>query len=136
MYTVEGNTSDSVARRTYRLDDSSIYGYGRPNWGVESAPAQQETPAQKPAAQNPVSFTTKMYNVPLPLLKKGYKSPYVEAAQVLLVAHHCDVGKYGMDGQFGDDTEAAARKFQNESKLEVDGEIGGDTWAALHRFGG
>lgn len=34
--TIEGNTSDMVARRTYRRGDSSIAGYGRPNWVVVS----------------------------------------------------------------------------------------------------
>lgn len=33
VYTVEGNSSDMVAKRTYMLSDSSIYGYGRPEWG-------------------------------------------------------------------------------------------------------
>ena len=32
--TVEGNSGDSVAERTYRLDDASIAGYGRPNWAL------------------------------------------------------------------------------------------------------
>ena len=30
VYTLEGNTSNSVARRTYRLDSQNIYGYGTP----------------------------------------------------------------------------------------------------------
>ena len=30
VHTIEGNTSDSVARRSYRLDNSSIQGYGLP----------------------------------------------------------------------------------------------------------
>jgi len=30
VYTIEGNTSDQVARRKYKLSDKSILGYGRP----------------------------------------------------------------------------------------------------------
>jgi hypothetical protein len=30
VYTIEGNTSDSCARRTYRLDSASVMGYGMP----------------------------------------------------------------------------------------------------------
>ena len=30
VHTVEGNTSNSVARRTYWLDSNDIYGYGTP----------------------------------------------------------------------------------------------------------
>ena len=38
--TIEGNTSDRVARRTYRLGSSSIDGYGRPKYDVStSSPA-------------------------------------------------------------------------------------------------
>lgn len=35
VYTVEGNSSNSVARRTYALGDKTIYGYGRPAYDVE-----------------------------------------------------------------------------------------------------
>jgi cell wall-associated NlpC family hydrolase len=33
IHTIEGNTSDSVARRTYRPDSASIQGYGVPIYG-------------------------------------------------------------------------------------------------------
>ena len=32
VYTIEGNSSDSVALRRYSLDNSDIYGYGRLDW--------------------------------------------------------------------------------------------------------
>ncbi len=35
VYTIEGNTSDMVARRTYSLTDSYIVGYGRPDYDPE-----------------------------------------------------------------------------------------------------
>lgn len=37
VYTIEGNTSDQVARRTYSLTDTSIVGYGRPLYGQTTA---------------------------------------------------------------------------------------------------
>lgn len=39
VYTIEGNTSDQVARRTYALNNSSIVGYGRPKYDTESEAA-------------------------------------------------------------------------------------------------
>ncbi len=36
VYTIEGNTSDRVARRSYALTDRSIVGYGRPAYDGES----------------------------------------------------------------------------------------------------
>ena len=35
VYTIEGNTSNGVYRRTYTLDDANIAGYGRPNYDPE-----------------------------------------------------------------------------------------------------
>ena len=35
VYTIEGNSSNQVERRTYRLTDSSISGYGRPRYDAE-----------------------------------------------------------------------------------------------------
>lgn len=38
VYTIEGNTSNQVARRTYALNNSTIVGYGRPKYDAESVP--------------------------------------------------------------------------------------------------
>lgn len=39
VYTIEGNTSNRVARRSYALTDTSIVGYGRPDYGtVDNTP--------------------------------------------------------------------------------------------------
>lgn len=45
VYTIEGNTSDQVARRTYALSNSKIVGYGRPKYDAEGTamPAQPTT---------------------------------------------------------------------------------------------
>lgn len=32
VYTIEGNSNNSVAERKYRLTDNKIYAYGRPDW--------------------------------------------------------------------------------------------------------
>ena len=126
VYTVEGNSSDSVARRTYRLDDSSIYGYGRPNWGtpIDISP--------KPAT--PV----KMCSPKIPMLEKGSENGYVKTLQILLgergFTYGGDIGANGEetpDGQFGSATEASVKEFQQKTHLEVDGVVGADTWAAL-----
>lgn len=49
VYTIEGNTSDCVARRSYALGSSKIVGYGRPKYDAEtggSTPAPAPTPSQ------------------------------------------------------------------------------------------
>ena len=142
VYTVEGNTTDSVGRRSYALNDSSIFGYGRPNWGTpdsssddgkdNNVPTTPQKPAQKPTAH--------LYDVKLPLLKQGDKGGYVKTAQLLLIARGYDCGNKPLlgaekpDSDFGKATARAVGFFQSKAGLEVDGEIGGATWAALLNF--
>lgn len=42
VYTIEGNSSNKVRRRTYKLSDSTIYGYGRPWYDGDTAPQEPE----------------------------------------------------------------------------------------------
>lgn len=144
--TIEGNTSDMVAKRIYKLSDPNIFGYGRPNWGTQETSSdantgnnttQQETP-QKPA-EEPKKY---QYNIRLPLLMIGDKGGYVKAAQTLLIARGYDCGNRPLlgigtekaDGDFGQATERAVAEFQAACSLEKDGEVGGQTWAALLKF--
>ena len=45
VYTIEGNTSDQVARRSYALNNSRILGYGRPAYDAEGTAATPDAPA-------------------------------------------------------------------------------------------
>lgn len=121
--TIEGNTSDMVAERQYPLNSPKIFGYGRPRWDGEDAPA-------------PV--VTKLYNVQLPLLKEGSVGGYVKTAQTLLIArgYSCGgkkplFGEEKADGEFGQKTSEAVAAFQKDNGLLADSEIGGDTWSVL-----
>lgn len=138
--TIEGNTSDVVARRTYAHDSPAIAGYGRPRWDVVSDDDSPETPQieepthEKPHEQEVVMNCT----IKLPLLRKGdgmgdrraYR-PWVKTVQELLIARGYDLGTWGADGEFGGDTLAAVIKFQTDNNLEADGIIGAQTWAKL-----
>lgn len=118
--TIEGNTSDMVARRRYALNASSIAGYGRPKWSaVSDAPAQTST------------STVVTYVIELPELKQGNTGDAVKSAQLLLTGRGCDVGWYGADGDFGPATYNAVCRFQRRNNLDEDGIIGGRTWQAL-----
>lgn len=67
----------------------------------------------------------------MPTLKRGNKGNYVKQLQTLLVNRGYDVGKCGIDGDFGRDTEAAVKKFQKDAGLTVDGIAGEKTWEIL-----
>lgn len=55
VYTIEGNTSDKVARRTYSLTDTSIVGYGRPAYQATSV-----TPTPVPITNIFTAYTVKI----------------------------------------------------------------------------
>ena len=68
--TVEGNTSDMVAKRGYALSDSRIYGYGRPNCGAEPQEGEAvivvDTPSETPTTPHENHATAL-----LPLVRYG-----------------------------------------------------------------
>lgn len=139
--TIEGNTSDQVAKRTYGINDPCIFGYGHPDWGEQENVADgDDAPVvvpDTPAVGKPV---TSGYLIEVPLLAIGDTGGYVKAAQTLLIARGYDCGNKPLigvekaDGDFGRATERAVGFFQSKNGLEVDGEIGGATWAALLKF--
>lgn len=66
-----------------------------------------------------------------PTLRKGDKGEAVAEMQGLLAGLGYDLGKWGIDGDFGSATEKAVRAFQKASGLTVDGIVGPATWNAL-----
>ena len=135
VYTVEGNTSDQVARRSYALSDKNIFGYGRPDWGTPVSETPTTTEPEKPATQMPAPAYT--YKVDLPLVQIGDKNGWVKAIQTLLIERGYDcgnkrlIGREKPDGEFGQTTEKAVADFQTKCGLDRDGEVGGATWTAL-----
>lgn len=66
-----------------------------------------------------------------PTLRRGSKGEYVTLLQTMLVNRGYDIGKTGVDGDFGKSTEKAVIAFQKASGLTADGIVGKKTWAAL-----
>lgn len=54
-------------------------------------------------------------------LKKGDKGDDVKAVQQALITNKYSLPKYGADGSFGNETDAAVRTLQSENGLTVDG---------------
>lgn len=67
----------------------------------------------------------------LPTLRHGSAGMSVKALQTLLRFRGCSLPKYGVDGDFGAETEAAVKVFQAAAKIDVDGIVGPKTWKAL-----
>lgn len=134
--TVEGNSSDKVARRIYSTLDSSIAGYGRPRWDAVSdaaPPAEKpKTPVESDDGGSDEEICTVTARVRL--LCIGDRGESVEAMQALLILRGCGCGPDGADGDFGPNTERALRAFQEKRGLAVDGICGPATWTALLGF--
>lgn len=85
-------------------------------------PDKLPTPVGKPAKLPPLNGT---------ILRNGDDGPLVLALQRRLV----EIGytDLNVDGEFGEVTEQAVRKFQDARNLDPDGEVGDMTWGQLQR---
>lgn len=142
VVTIEGNTSDSVGRRTYNIGNASIVGYGTPKWKMaadwvvvvngqivnSSEWSQEEEPTVEPVA-DPVSKENHEWTPPL--LKYAPDDYYeaCKAAQALLNCRNFDSGK--ADGYFGPKTEAAVNKARRYYGGEATSEIDAWLWDKL-----
>lgn len=144
VYTVEGNTSGAsgviangggVCKKSYPLNYSGIYGYGRPNYGTSSASvnATVSTPANSASGSSVDNGLGAKFIVELNELKRGCKGAQVKALQLLLIGRGYSCGSYGADGDFGTGTYNALCKFQRDNGLAVDGEYGKNSAAKLIR---
>lgn len=126
--TIEGNTSDQVARRQYTNGASNIAGYGRPRWelaaGAQPSPDPTPTPSPSPSGD--------FYRI----LKKGMRGDDVKKMQEMLI--QLGYGKLlqpdGADGDFGNNTYNAVVQFQMANGLYVDGEAGPDTLGKMQEL--
>lgn len=64
----------------------------------------------------------------------GMKGDDVKEMQTILKNKGYDLGKWGVDGDFGKQTLKAVKKFQMDNHLVVDGRVGPKTWEALSKY--
>lgn len=127
VHTIEGNSSDSVARRAYSIGAANIAGYGRPNWSaVVDSPDKPKEEEPEPI-QEPIT-------IELPVLRNGMCGSYVAAVQGILSAKRYSLGPWGVDGEFGTATLTAVQNFQTRNGLARDGVVGKETWAKLFEW--
>lgn len=67
------------------------------------------------------------------ILRKGSTGSEVKSLQKKLLQIGYYLGSYGADGDYGDATVTAVRKFQKDNSLAVDGEAGPNTLAAIDK---
>ena len=139
--TVEGNTSDMVAKRSYQLTNSYVAGFGHPKYTEDS----DTNSADASTAPSASSSTTTAHQekvgsavtVSLNELQSGCKGSQVKTIQRILYARGIrdDSNRViSVDGDFGGNTKAAVIKLQKQlfpnDSSEWDGVVGKKTWAA------
>lgn len=118
---IEGNYQDAVGYRSIAVNGRYIRGFITPKF------------SSKVVKNESVNNTSKgsVCSVELNVLKKGAKGKSVKALQALLVGFGYSVGSAGIDGDFGNSTVTAVKKYQTKNGLEVDGVVGSATWTSL-----
>jgi peptidoglycan hydrolase-like protein with peptidoglycan-binding domain len=97
----------------------------------EDGDSGQEEPKPPAEEEPPEAVKRCPYAEPDKNQKKGSKGEGVKWLQWMLCACGYDVGKAGIDGDFGSATLSAVRAFQKAEALVVDGIAGKLTRAAL-----
>lgn len=118
IVTIEGNTSDMVARRSYNINDSSIVGYGTPIWEL---------------LEN-FSYNTdikKSYKYKERELFDGCVGEDVKILQENLLKLGYKLPKYGADGEFGIETASAVKNFQKDNNLEINGKVNNNVYVTI-----
>lgn len=125
---IEGNYSNSVKRRSIKVNGRYIRGFGVPDYAGKASGVKEELPKVEVKPQVPTIY----YSVRLPLLRMGSNGAAVKAMQQLLIAKGYNFPEHGWTlGVFGGETDTALKEYQKANGLEVDGECGGKTWVAL-----
>lgn len=83
------------------------------------------------ASDKPPEYEEKEVDLEVRQLRKGMTGGDVKTLQRLLFADGYSVGKCGDDGDFGDETESAVKRYQKDHALEPDGIAGVNTLTAL-----
>lgn len=132
---IEGNCSNKVARRSLQINGRYIRGYGVPDYAgiAETADAwvTPEKPVTPPTSQTVGGDTMAKCTAKLPQLSVGCTGLSVKALQTLLVFRGCRLPKYGVDGDFGEETKQAVMTLQAAGKITVDGVVGAQTWPVV-----
>ena len=125
--TVEGNSGNKVSLRTYSRSYYAIIGYGHPRYDADAT--------TKAPTKTPTKEEVKTVKIEMPVLKKGSKGRAVLTLQRLLraIRYVNTDGKalIAADGSFGNNTEAAVKRYQKNAAIGVDGSVGVKTWNKL-----
>lgn len=123
IWVIEGNKGNDyndktkVGIRKIERTSKYIYGYCTPDFEDESTTNTTAT-----------TQTDKIISADVSMVKNGSQGETVKTLQAILSRKGYAVE---IDGDFGNQTETAVKKFQSDKGLDSDGICGHDTWTAL-----
>ena len=136
--TVEGNTSDSVGRRTYETSNPVIAGYGTPKWSLAEdfvvvQNGQIVNSSEKEDVATAILYPTPTENHSwIPPLLRYAPDNYYEACKLMQTAlnvRNFDSGK--ADGYFGPKTQVAVNRARAFYGLVSNNVCDADLWDKL-----
>lgn len=134
--TIEGNSSDRVARRTYKIGDSSIAGFGRPKWELLQS-AEVTDGKETVNAEKPQNLNLESHNWKPQALKYGAVGTDVYLLQSALVVKrfYANNDRKEIDGEFGAKTQAAVNNAKRFYGQMANGEADINLWRRLLETG-
>lgn len=126
LYYVNGNGNDpNTVTKQYMTYGSLQKNVGRIFRYVGSAQTKSDIPATPNKTEN------KKVSITLNQVSEGDVNKSVKLLQSLLISEGYSCGPCGADGDFGQATDQAVRKYQLAKGLDVDGAVGQQTWSSL-----
>lgn len=120
----------NAGRNNYQKFERDVIGWTGDQWCQYFVDACALYAAQRTEGKEDKTEVKCM--VELKELSKGAAGEEVKTAQILLINKFgVSCGPAGADGEFGDGTDRAVKKFQKMRDLDPDGVIGKNTWTAL-----
>lgn len=120
VHTIEGNHDNKVARWTYPIGSTNIWGYACPKYEDRQSTIENEAENEQ---EQQITYS---------LIQRGSKGNLVRIAQEKITQKGYALPKYGVDGDFGVETENTVKELQRDAGIEVDGIIGPITWQVLN----
>lgn len=129
---LEGNTAGK-SYLYYDTSTSNIYEYSYGAGGFDCIVDMSDFFTDSESEEEPSEPSAESFTAEIRILKKGMKGNDVKSLQRLLFADGYDVGPCGDDGDFGNATERAVVRFQEDHRqeLEADGVVGLKTFTKL-----
>lgn len=135
IITIEGNSSDSVRRNSYQRGNSTIAGYGRPDWSVVAdVTAEQidaKTDEDKLTEQSVIPPVVLYMTTKLPIIKPNVAKTHYDCVETLQTILNGKGYSLAVDGYYGQESQNAVQAWQLKKKLDPDKEVGAKTWLSL-----